>query len=295
MARKSFVIHTEYIDDLPEENKAEFLMYIFNYGSKGEEPELTGFAQTIWVKIKRRMDYDNSEWENTRTQRSVAGRKGGLKSAEARASKLKQNEANASEVKQKQANEAVNVSVNEYVTENVNAHTEDACVYGTLSGFGKTQVDCYELIQKHNETAPKERKIPCSNSRFSFIQKEMRELLEKTGTDIEPQTITDALANFIKVAKSDTWQKTFTWRSFCNNFENFKPEYFTLSKYLNSEPQTEDATQKPEYKFYMRMKDNPRFSIDLFQSHIEDWKKDGRPEGADYFRLQNEWEAQECL
>ena len=295
MARESFVIHTEYIDDLPEENKAEFLMYIFNYGSKGEEPELTGFAQTIWVKIKRRMDYDNSEWENNRAQRSVAGRKGGLKSAEARASKLKQNEANSSEVKQEQANEAVNVSVNEYVTENVNAHTEGACVSDSFKNFGKTQKDCWELIQNHNKTAPTERKIPCSSSFMSFIQKEMREILDATERSVEPEKITQALQNFIKVAKSDTWQKTFTWRSFCKNYQNFMPEYFTLSKYLNSEPETDDATQKPEYKFYMRMKDNTRFSIDLFQAHIEEWKAEGRPEGADYFKLQNEWEAQECL
>lgn len=289
---ESFVIYRSFHEALKELSREQYgnVMYAINeYALNGELPEdLTGIEKAIFLMAKPQLDANRQRREN--------GSMGGRPKKETEKPMVIENKnLEKPMVIENAETEKPNVNVNANVNENVNAHTEDACVYGTLSGFGKTQVDCYELIQKHNKTAPKERKIPCSNSRFSFIQKEMRELLEKTGTDIDPQTITDALANFIKVAKSDTWQKTFTWRSFCNNFENFKPEYFTLSKYLNSEPQTEDATQKPEYKFYMRMKDNPRFSIDLFQSHIEDWKKDGRPEGADYFRLQNEWEAQECL
>ena len=31
-------------------------MYIYNYGAKGIEPELTGFAKTVWLKIQRRID-----------------------------------------------------------------------------------------------------------------------------------------------------------------------------------------------------------------------------------------------
>lgn len=285
---------TEYIsyfeagEDMTDAEYGQYMRAIHNFAYRDIEPDYSTLSPLVKAALrtviasvrKNKEDRENGAKGGRPNTRVSEKSKGGLL----------ENKNPGYEITETNVKE----NVNENEKENVNTQN-DACVYGTLSDFGKTQVDCYELIQKHNENAPKERKIPCSNSRFSFIQKEMRELLEKTGTDIDPQTITDALTNFIKVAKSDTWQKTFTWRSFCNNFENFKPEYFTLSKYLNSEPQTEDATQKPEYKFYMRMKDNPRFSIDLFQSHIEDWKKDGRPEGADYFRLQNEWEAQECL
>lgn len=63
MAKDSFLIHTEYIEDLPEENKADFLLYIYDYGSKGIEPALEGFAKTIWTKIKRRMDSDEESYE----------------------------------------------------------------------------------------------------------------------------------------------------------------------------------------------------------------------------------------
>ena len=54
--RESFIFHAEYIEDLPEENKAEFLMYVYNYAIKGIEPELSSFAKTAWIKIKRRID-----------------------------------------------------------------------------------------------------------------------------------------------------------------------------------------------------------------------------------------------
>lgn len=61
--RDSFVIHTEYIEDLPEESKGEFLMHIYNYAAKGMEPSLDGFAKTVWLKIKRRIDQDCATYD----------------------------------------------------------------------------------------------------------------------------------------------------------------------------------------------------------------------------------------
>ena len=61
--RESFIFHAEYIEDLPEENKAEFLMYIYNYAIKGIEPELSSFAKTAWIKIKRRIDQERELYE----------------------------------------------------------------------------------------------------------------------------------------------------------------------------------------------------------------------------------------
>ena len=39
------------------------------------------------------------------------------------------------------------------------------------------------------------------------------------------------------------------------------------------------------------MKSNEKFHVETFQAHIEDWKAEGRPEGAEYFRLQDKWEV----
>ena len=63
MKRESFVIHAEYIDDLPDEYKGDFLMYIYDYGINGNAPELAGLENAIWLKIKRRIDADTSTYD----------------------------------------------------------------------------------------------------------------------------------------------------------------------------------------------------------------------------------------
>lgn len=61
--RESFVLHAEYIEDLPEELKGAFLRYIYEYGINEIEPELSGLELTVWLKIKRRIDDDVSAYE----------------------------------------------------------------------------------------------------------------------------------------------------------------------------------------------------------------------------------------
>lgn len=300
--RESFVIHTEYIEDLPEENKAEFLMYIYNYGAKGEEPELEGFANTVWLKIKRRIDADIEQYENTISARSAAGKK---HKGNQYTKELEQNGTNGTQsqsVEQNGTNGTVSVfeSDNEFENDNdTHTDTKSACVPAYIPEpnvkINKELAErLHAMIQEHNETAPKERRIPISNNLFNFSCKEMRELLGAVGMGESPANILNSLQNYIKVAQSDTWQKTFSWRSFCKNYQNFTPEYFSLSKYLNSVPETEDGTQKPEYKFYCKMRTNALFHVDTFEAHVKDWYDAGRPEGAAYIQLQNEWEARKC-
>lgn len=61
--RESFVLHAEYIEDLPEELKGAFLRYIYEYGINETEPQLSGLELTVWLKIKRRIDDDVSAYE----------------------------------------------------------------------------------------------------------------------------------------------------------------------------------------------------------------------------------------
>lgn len=61
--RESFVLHAEYIEDLPEGLKGAFLRYIYEYGINETEPELPGLELTVWLKIKRRIDDDVSAYE----------------------------------------------------------------------------------------------------------------------------------------------------------------------------------------------------------------------------------------
>lgn len=103
MIRESFVFHAEYIEDLPEENKAQFFLYIYNYGINGVIPQLDGLTQTVWTKIQRRIDADIEAWEQTKIQRSESGRKGGIQSGITR---RKKNEANEALLQNDEANEA---------------------------------------------------------------------------------------------------------------------------------------------------------------------------------------------
>ena len=56
--RESFVLHAEYIEDLPEELKGAFLRYIYEYGINEIEPELSGLELTVCLNFEGRVDDD---------------------------------------------------------------------------------------------------------------------------------------------------------------------------------------------------------------------------------------------
>ena len=61
--RESFVFHSEYIEDLPEEYKEQFLKYTYEYGIHETVPQLKGLELSIWKKIQRRIDGDRESYE----------------------------------------------------------------------------------------------------------------------------------------------------------------------------------------------------------------------------------------
>ena len=197
-----------------------------------------------------------------------------------------------------------NEDVNENENEDVNTHTEneeepekDLCVPAYISDpnqkINKNLAGTLlNMIQKHNSTTDKERRVPVSSDLFTFSCKEMRELIAATGPGANRATIQAALENYLKVCRSDTWMKSHTWSNFCRHYTDYTPEFFTLERYLNAEPQTDDASKKPENVFFFAHKDDPRFHVETFQAHIDDWKAEGRPDGADYLALQTLWEAE---
>ena len=75
--RESFVFHSEYIADLPEEYKATFAMYTINYGLNNEEPAIAEgtLEQALWIKIARRIDQEREKYESIKIKRAEAGKK----------------------------------------------------------------------------------------------------------------------------------------------------------------------------------------------------------------------------
>ena len=61
----SFVMHEEYIIDVPEKNKKEFLFYIIEYGLYGHVPKVEGFELTFWKSVQRRIDIDKLNYKIT--------------------------------------------------------------------------------------------------------------------------------------------------------------------------------------------------------------------------------------
>lgn len=75
--RESFVFHSEYIADLPDEYKAKFAMYTINYALKNEPPAIADgtLEQSLWIKIARRIDQEREKYESIKAKRAKAGKK----------------------------------------------------------------------------------------------------------------------------------------------------------------------------------------------------------------------------
>ena len=75
--RESFVFHSEYIEDLPDEYKATFAMYTINYALNNEHPAVTEntLEWALWIKIAKRIDQEREKYELIKAKRAEAGKK----------------------------------------------------------------------------------------------------------------------------------------------------------------------------------------------------------------------------
>ena len=261
------------------------------YTFKGIEPEnLPIEADIAFTAIKPNIDADL----NRKHAGAPAGNQNAKKQLKNNSKTIKNNSKQLIDL-EKTNNE--DVDVNEDVEVDGDADTDNACVPAYIPEPNKKinkelAERLHAMIQEHNSTVTKDRRVPISNNVFNFCCKEMRELIPaiRPGSG-EAATIINSLENFLKVCRSDTWMRSHTWSTFCKHYTDYTPEFFTLERYLNAEPQIDDATQRPEYKFYMQMRTEARFHVETFEKHIDDWKKAGRPEGEAYYKLQDEWEV----
>ncbi len=303
---ESFVMYRSFHEALKELTREQYgnVMYAINeYALNGTEPTtLNGIEKAIFLMAKPQLDANRQRREN-----GAQGGRPRKENEKPMVNKIENQEKPM--VNEIDENEKPNVNANENENEkvNVNTHTEseeepaeNACVpsyipdpYNPNQKINKNLAGTLlSMIQKHNSTVTKDRKVPVSNNVFNFCCKEMRELIAATGPGASRVTIQAALENFLKVCQSDTWMKSHSWSNFCKHYTDYTPEFFTLERYLNAEPQTDDASKKPENAFFFAHKDDPEFHVETFQAHIDDWKAEGRPDGAAYLELQNKWEAE---
>lgn len=115
--KKSFILYCDLIHTvkkMPIKKAGELFITILEYVND-LNPKVNDLAvDLVFEPIKHQLKRDLKEWEETRADRSKAGKLGGIRSGETRRNKA--NEASASKSKQTQANEAV--TVNATVTDN---------------------------------------------------------------------------------------------------------------------------------------------------------------------------------
>ena len=75
--RESFVFHKDYIEDLPDQYKAEFMQATINYGLYGENPPFKDgtLEMALWAKIARRIDAEAEKYKAISERRKEAAQK----------------------------------------------------------------------------------------------------------------------------------------------------------------------------------------------------------------------------
>ena len=75
--RESFVFHEDYICDLPEAYKLEFMRYTVEYGLYGQKPKIADgtLEMALWAKIARRIDAEAERYQAISAKRREAANK----------------------------------------------------------------------------------------------------------------------------------------------------------------------------------------------------------------------------
>lgn len=112
MAQKndSFIVYTEVrepLADLTDEQMGKLFRALLDYVSDGKKPGFRGSMRMAFAFIAQSIDRNAEKYQEISARRSVAGRAGGIASAEARSAKQNEaNQANAAFASSDQANEA---------------------------------------------------------------------------------------------------------------------------------------------------------------------------------------------
>ena len=112
MAQKndSFIVYTEIrepLADLTDEQMGKLFRALLDYVADGKKPGFRGSMRMAFAFIAQSIDRNAEKYQEISARRSVAGRAGGIASAEARSAKQNEaNQANAAFASNAEANEA---------------------------------------------------------------------------------------------------------------------------------------------------------------------------------------------
>lgn len=241
MKRESFVIHSEYIDDLPDEFKAAFLVHIYNYGINGVEPEISGLERTVWLKIKRRIDSDTATYdkrvknlrqnrpaETSDTDNSLSATDSNLSDTEKSSSVtdngLSETDGNLSDTENDlsggvyvSVSDIVNECVSDDVNDNVNVNVRVCESAGIPPGDTPTSAPETQPMQEYAHKVFDvfaENSLPCcNNNRISFYQRDFRqgiEYLHRNIAGLHSDEVIEACSNYASIAKNPALYKGYS-------------------------------------------------------------------------------------
>ena len=245
--RETFVMHAEYIEDLPEEAKAQFLMYVYNYGIHGIVPELTGFEKTAWVKIQRRIDADIGTYEkkcaNLKQNRNKAPKTPDTDKAPSDT----ENEVSETENEKSAGDidiEFDNEFVNELETENESAAPQLPIRESPpMQAYAKKIFDIFQAAG-----------LPCARGNFiSFLQRDFKNGIGHLQRHYHSDDVIGAAENYARTVNDPesfiTGKYSFDRFVTFKNFVDYLPANYNPDNFKDSrKPAPTDPPKKKSWK-----------------------------------------------
>lgn len=250
--RESFIIHSEYIEDLPEEYKNIFLVYIYDYGIKGITPNLTSLEKSLWIKIQRRIDSDIAAWNETKQAKSNAGKKhtGNQYTRKKAMEQMEQCSNNSKPMEQDGTNGTVSVFVSESVSDCVSVNDYELPSAGIPALDYKTTEKPYSnfIFNLYKELG-----LPnCNGNEYLWTSTEFSPAYDIISTrykGLHSSDLFQAIRNYNSILKDERVYDGFKKRvralkSFVewDRFTDFLPGNFDINNFINW------SEQKPEKK-----------------------------------------------
>lgn len=259
--RESFVIHSEYIEDLPEEYKEIFLKMVYDYGIHEIVPELDSLEKSLWIKIQRRIDLDRDSYQKKLDylKEYRKNKKNNANSSQSSESSQKFGEfeniqtISLSDNDIDSVNDIDNVFVNDIEIDIVNDIDAPSKESPALTNYSKI---VFELFRDAS--------LPCAKgNEISFLQTDFKNglnYLHKTSEFqyIHSDDVIGAVKNYIEVLQNPDCYVSNRMNFFqlvkSKNFYNYLPQNFDVENFHNfgttaSKTQSDDVFKDYEKKY----------------------------------------------
>ena len=141
--------------------------------------------------------------------------------------------------------------------------------------------EIHSLILSHNkEQKENKKKISICNDFFNFSQNEARVFIELFKRS-EPVEVLEALKNYLRVASSPTYISSFSIKAFSNRYNDYLPDFFDMSKYVDA-PKSEEDIQAITQKFADDNLYADWFDYAVFHHNRKKWIQAGQPKGDEF-------------